>query len=121
MTEKAGFRVLFLLTLKPGAQERFLAAYEAVRWVVARVPGHLGDQVCQSTEDPEEWLLTSQWRSAEDFLAWERTPEHRALAAPMLAAVARRRSQRYVVRHDTVGRTGTRRAEPAAQTADLEG
>lgn len=102
MTERAGYRVLFHLTLKPGAEETFLKAYEAVRWVVASVPGHLGDQVCQSTEDPNEWVLTSQWRSAEDFLAWERTPEHRALAAPMMAVVEKRRSLRYVIRRETV-------------------
>ncbi|WP_052309096.1 antibiotic biosynthesis monooxygenase family protein [Saccharomonospora cyanea] len=102
MTDRAGYRVLFLLTLKPGAEKEFLEAYEAVRWAVASVPGHLGDQVCQSTETPDDWLITSQWRSAEDFLAWESTPEHRELAAPMMAAVAQRRSLRYVVRRETV-------------------
>lgn len=104
MTEKPGYRVVFLLTLKPGMEKTFLDAYEAVRWAVASVPGHLGDQVCQSTDDPDAWLLTSQWRSAEDFLAWERTPEHRALAAPMLSAVSHRRSLRYVVHRETVRR-----------------
>ncbi|WP_197319856.1 antibiotic biosynthesis monooxygenase [Saccharomonospora sp. NB11] len=98
----AGYRVVFLLTLEPGMEQTFLNAYEAVRWAVASVPGHLGDQLCQSTDDPSDWLLTSQWRSAEDFLAWESTQEHRALAAPLMAAVSRRRSLRYVVHRETV-------------------
>ncbi|OQO94810.1 antibiotic biosynthesis monooxygenase family protein [Saccharomonospora piscinae] len=101
MSTGPAYRVLYLLTLKPGAEDAFLAAYESVRWLVARTPGHLGDQVCQSTDSPGEWLITSQWRSAEDFLAWERTPEHQALAAPMMATVARRKSLRYTIHRDT--------------------
>lgn len=101
MSTRTGYRVLFLLTLRPGADEAFLAAYESVRWIVAGIPGHVGDQVCQSTHDPREWMITSEWRSADDFLAWERTAEHRELAAPMLAAVERRRSVRYVVHRET--------------------
>ncbi|GLZ42039.1 antibiotic biosynthesis monooxygenase family protein [Actinokineospora sp. NBRC 105648] len=98
----AGYRVLFMLRVRPGGDEAFLAAYERVRWAVAGTPGHLGDQLCQSTEDPEQWLITSQWRSEADFLDWERTPGHRDLAAPMLELVTERRSLRYAVVHETV-------------------
>jgi heme oxygenase (mycobilin-producing) len=97
----AGYRVLFMLRLAPGAGEAFLRAYEAVRWQVARVPGHLTDQVCRSAEDPDEWLITSEWRSAEDFLAWESTPGHRDAAAPMMGHVRERRSLRYTVLRET--------------------
>jgi heme oxygenase (mycobilin-producing) len=97
----AGYRVLFMLRLSPGAGEEFLAAYEAIRWQVAAVPGHRGDQVCRSAEDPDEWLITSEWRSAEDFLAWESTPGHREAAAPMLRHVRERRSLRYTVLRET--------------------
>ena len=94
-------RVVFLLRLHPGARDRFLAAYEQVRWQVAGTPGHLRDQVCQSIEDPDRWLITSEWASAEDFLNWERTPEHRVAAAPMMACVASRESLRFAVRAST--------------------
>lgn len=107
--ERPGYRVLFLLTLRPGAQDEFLRAYDAIRWALTDVPGYLGDQVCRSAHDPCEWLITSQWRAAEDFLAWERTPEHRDLAAPMLAVVERRRSLRYVVCRETARRECRRR------------
>jgi heme oxygenase (mycobilin-producing) len=98
-----GYRVLFMLRLRPGSSAEFLAAYEQVRWEVAAVPGHLGDQVCQSTVDPDQWLITSQWRAAADFLAWERSTEHRAAAAPMMAHVVERQSLRFTVRRETAG------------------
>ena len=72
-------RVVFLIRLKPDVTgEQFLEAYEAVRtrWP-SGVKGHIVDQVCQSTEDPRQWLITSEWESIDDFYAWEATEEHR--------------------------------------------
>jgi heme-degrading monooxygenase HmoA len=97
----AGYRVLFMLSLSPGAGEAFLREYEAVRWQVAQVPGHISDQVCRSADDPDEWLITSEWRSPGDFLAWETTPDHRELAMPMMRHVRKRRSLRYTVLRET--------------------
>jgi heme-degrading monooxygenase HmoA len=100
--ESDRYRVLFMFRLRPGTTETFLTAYETVRHEVAALPGHLGDQVCQSETDADQWMITSEWESAEHFLSWERSPGHRELAAPMLACMAERSSQRYFVR------TGTR-------------
>lgn len=95
-------RVVFVLTLKPAATARFLDAYERIRHEVARgVPGHLVDQVCQSPDDPDHWLITSEWRSIDDFRSWERTPEHRILAAPLRECIANARSLQYIVRAET--------------------
>ncbi len=96
-----GYRVLFMLRLSPGAGDAFLREYEAVRWQVAQVPGHLSDQVCRSADDADEWLITSEWRSAEDFLAWESTAGHREAAMPMMSHVRARRSLRYTVLRET--------------------
>lgn len=97
----SGYRVLFMLRLSPGAGEEFLREYEAIRWQVAQVPGHITDQLCRSADDADEWLITSEWRSAEDFLAWESTPEHRNVAKPMMSHVLERRSLRYTVLRET--------------------
>ena len=96
-----GYRVLFMLKLSPGAGEKFLREYESIRWHVAQVPGHISDQVCRSADDADEWLITSEWRSAEDFVAWESTAGHRELAKPMMSHVAQRRSLRYAVVRET--------------------
>ena len=99
---KSKGRVAFVIRLKQGMQEQFLQAYESIRYQVARgVPGHLVDQVCQSPEDTDAWLITSEWESLDDFLAWERTEEHRELARPLRECMAEARSLKYVVREET--------------------
>jgi heme-degrading monooxygenase HmoA len=100
-------RVVFVIRLKPGMQEEFLRAYESIRYEVAQgVEGHIVDQVCQSPEDPDAWLITSEWESLDAFLAWERTEEHRELARPLRDCMAEARSLKYVVREETSGPQG---------------
>jgi heme-degrading monooxygenase HmoA len=95
-------RVVFLIRLKPGTQEDFLEAYEQIRYVVAQgVQGHLVDQVCQARDDPESWLITSEWESLDDFLAWERTDGHRELVKPMRECFAEAQSFKFVVLEET--------------------
>jgi heme-degrading monooxygenase HmoA len=101
-------RVVFLVQVPPERQAEFLDAYEAVRHVVASVDGHIVDQVCQSSTDPDQWLITSEWETIDHFLAWERSPGHRELAAAMRSCITEARSLRFVVRettanHATVG------------------
>ena len=95
-------RVVFLIRIKPGTQEQFLKAYEGIRHLVAEgVDGHLVDQVCQAPDDPDSWLITSEWESLEHFLAWERTEEHRDLVKPMRDCFAEARSLKFEVRQET--------------------
>ncbi|GAC1650240.1 MAG: hypothetical protein NVS4B9_41190 [Ktedonobacteraceae bacterium] len=82
--------------------DQFLEAYQAIRHDVAQgVKGHIVDQVCQSPTDPQDWLITSEWESLDDFLEWERTQEHRDLAKPMRDTFAEARSLKYIVREET--------------------
>jgi heme-degrading monooxygenase HmoA len=95
-------RVVFVLHLKPGSEEAFLAAYNGMRDEVATgVKGHLVDQVCQSPNDPLDWLITSEWESLDDFLEWEKTQEHRDLAKPLRDCFAEAKSLKYIVREET--------------------
>lgn len=101
MTTTKG-RVIFLIDLKPGAQDRFLAAYERIRRDVAEgVPGHVVDQVCRLRDDEHAWLITSEWLSLEHFLAWERSEAHRELAKPLRACIASARSLKFDVIEET--------------------
>jgi heme-degrading monooxygenase HmoA len=97
-------RVVFVLKLKPGMSDEFLKAYESIRYEVAQgVKGHLVDQVCRSPEDPDQWLITSEWESLDDFLEWERTEDHRELAKPLRDCFAEARSLKYLVVEETRG------------------
>ncbi|MEU7472826.1 SchA/CurD-like domain-containing protein [Streptomyces sp. NPDC044984] len=94
-------RVILLLDLYEGAQEQFLAAYEHMRNKVASVPGHISDQLCQSIENPSQWLITSEWESALPFLAWVNSEEHIQIVRPMHSCVRDTRSMRYSVLRET--------------------
>jgi heme-degrading monooxygenase HmoA len=96
-------RVLFLMDVLDDHQERFLAAYERIRNQVADVPGHISDQLCQSLGNSAQWLLTSEWRSSEHFLAWVDSPAHREMVAPMSACLGSKNSLRYLIVRETPG------------------
>jgi heme oxygenase (mycobilin-producing) len=100
--EEGKGRVVFMIRLKPGTQDRFLEAYDSIRYEVALgVKGHIVDQVCQSPEDEDAWLITSEWESLDDFVEWERTEGHRELAKPLRQCFDEARSVKYVVRAET--------------------
>jgi heme-degrading monooxygenase HmoA len=95
-------RIVFHIHLKPGREQDFLKAYEAIRHLVARgVKGHLQDQVCQSIDDPLSWLITSEWEDINHFLEWEKQQDHRDLVKPMRDCWDEAKSHKFVVRVET--------------------
>lgn len=94
-------RVLLFLWVEDGTEEAFTKAYEEIRWQVAAADGHIADQLCQSTTEPREWLITSEWESAEHYAAWARRPDHPGLAAPITATTSGRVHKPFVVRSRT--------------------
>ncbi|SEQ13409.1 SchA/CurD-like domain-containing protein [Streptomyces radiopugnans] len=105
-------RVILLLDIHDGAQQEFLDAYEHMRNQVASVPGHLSDQLCQSIENPSQWLITSEWESAPPFLAWVNSEEHLETVRPLHSCVRDTRSLRFSVLRETFG-GGAGAAAPA--------
>ena len=108
-------RVVLLLDVQDGEQQRFLEAYEQMRYRVSAVPGHLTDQLCQSTEDPSRWLITSEWEAAEPFLAWLDSPEHNEMVRPLSQCVRDTRSLRFTVFRETFGTQSVDSTLPARE------
>lgn len=96
-------RVVLMLDIRHGAQQEFLEAYEQMCHNVASVPGHISDQLCQSLENPTQWLITSEWESAPPFLAWSNSEEHLETVKPLQSCVRNTRSMRYTVLRETIG------------------
>lgn len=96
-------RVVLMCDVLDGEQQRFLDAYEQIRHQVAAVRGHVTDQLCQSIENPSQWLITSEWDSAEPFLSWVDSAEHRAMVKPLHGCLRSTRSLRYTVMRETTG------------------
>jgi heme-degrading monooxygenase HmoA len=108
LAPSATARVMFLFRVPAERTVAFLDAYERIRYAVAvGVDGHLRDQVCQAEDDPEQWMITSEWTSLEAFRAWERSPGHRTLVAPMRACFSEARSLRFAIRAETARGTVT--------------
>ncbi|MFE6531446.1 SchA/CurD-like domain-containing protein [Streptomyces rochei] len=101
-------RVVLLVEVYDGAQQQFLETYEQLRSHVESVPGHLGEQLCQSIENPSQWLITSEWESAPPFLNWVSSEEHVRMVKPLHSCVRDTRSLRFHVVRET--------AHPAAGT-----
>jgi len=101
MTEARRVRVLFLLRVPQERVAEFLSTYERIRYQVAAVDGHLFDQVCRSVTDPEQWMITSEWRSLAHFEAWERSSGHRELAGPLRACATDEQSLRFAIWAET--------------------
>ncbi|MDH6114997.1 quinol monooxygenase YgiN [Kitasatospora sp. MAP12-15] len=110
--ETPRLRVVLLLDVLDGHQERFLAAYEQIRHQVADVPGHVSDQLCQSLGNSSQWLITSEWESAEPFLDWVESPAHIKMVEPLHGCVRDTHSLRFVIARETP-EPGTRK--PAAE------
>ncbi|GAA5017076.1 SchA/CurD-like domain-containing protein [Kitasatospora paranensis] len=96
-------RVVLMCDVMAGEQDRFLRAYEQLRHQVAAVPGHVSDQLCQSIEDPSQWLITSEWESAQPFLSWVDSEAHREMVKPLHGCVRDTRSLRFSIMRETAG------------------
>lgn len=94
-------RVVLLMDLHEGAQQEFFEAYEHLRHEIASVPGHLGDQLCQSFENPSQWLITSEWESAPQYLAWVNSEQHAEQVRPLGACARTMRPLQFTVLRET--------------------
>jgi heme-degrading monooxygenase HmoA len=96
-------RFILDVRIKPGRREDLARAYAALRQRVEQAPGLLGHQLCESIDDPERWLVISEWESLEASTAWDRSDEHARLIAPMRDCFAEAGSTKFAVR-DGAGR-----------------
>lgn len=115
-------RVMLLVDVYDGAQPEFLEAYEELCSQVASVPGHVSDQLCQSIENPSQWLITSEWESAPPFLDWVNSEEHVQMVRPLHSCVRSTRSLRFHIVRETGIVTSpdavTRRLQTAPRIGD---
>ncbi|MEV5439844.1 SchA/CurD-like domain-containing protein [Streptomyces sp. NPDC052682] len=109
-------RVVLLVDVHDGAQQQFLDAYEQLCTHVADVPGHVSEQLCQSIENPSQWLITSEWESAPPFLAWVNSEDHVRAVRPLHGCVRDTRSLRFHIVRET--EAGQRRQQASPRIGD---
>jgi heme-degrading monooxygenase HmoA len=94
----SSFRVVVDVRIKPDSEEALQGAYAALVQQAREQPGLIGHQLCQSMEDPERWLVLSEWETIEASDAWDRSEVHARLLAPMRACFAQAQRTKLDVR-----------------------
>ncbi|KOX11131.1 MULTISPECIES: antibiotic biosynthesis monooxygenase family protein [unclassified Streptomyces] len=95
--------VVFAVRVIEGGEQGFLDLYEQLRKSVSSTPGHIVERLGEPVDDSRQWVITSEWRSAEDFFAWQQSEEHQELVAPLREFVDQRQSMRFRVVKETKG------------------
>jgi heme-degrading monooxygenase HmoA len=91
-------RFLLDVRIKPGSRDDLLHAYAELRKRVASAPGLIDHQLCEAIDDPEHWLVISEWDSLEASTAWDRSEEHARLIGPMRACYTQAAPTKFEVR-----------------------
>lgn len=75
-------RIMVSAMVKPENREAFENAFLEVSRVVHGTPGHLRDELLR---DPSGggYVLLAEWESEHVFRAWEDSPAHRQMTAPL--------------------------------------
>ena len=76
-------RATLQMKVKPGRAADFERAWEAIAANVRQAPGNLRQALLKDPNDPDSFVLTSDWDSREQFHAFERSPEQDELTAPL--------------------------------------
>ena len=97
--------VVFTVRVIEGGEQGFLDLYDQLRKSVARTPGHIVERLGAPVDDSRQWVITSEWQTAEHFFAWQQSAEHRALVAPLREWVDSSQSLRFRVVKETKGVT----------------
>ncbi|GLH99314.1 hypothetical protein Pa4123_45890 [Phytohabitans aurantiacus] len=100
-TPDGRLRILFFARVAEDGEEDFLAAYERIRHKVAQAPGHVLDQLCQSPNDPREWLITSEWETPAHYQTWANHHRFSELSEPIVETTISREHRPYLVRTTT--------------------
>ncbi|UFR06287.1 antibiotic biosynthesis monooxygenase [Streptomyces sp. Go40/10] len=95
--------VVFAVRVIEGGEQGFLDLYEHLRKSVAGTPGHIVERLGEPVDGSRQWVITSEWRSAEDFFAWQQSAEHQELVAPLREWVDQRQSMRFRIVKETKG------------------
>jgi heme-degrading monooxygenase HmoA len=89
MTEPAGALEVALITVAPGAEEDFTAAFHGVRHVLASTPGCRSVRMTRGIESPSRFTLLVEWDSVEaherNFRGSDRFEQWRAAIGPHFA------------------------------------
>jgi heme-degrading monooxygenase HmoA len=71
------------MKVKDGRGDEFVDVWQRIADEVRRADGNVRQALTRDPEDPDSFVVTSDWKSREAFGAFERSPEQDDLTAPL--------------------------------------
>ena len=76
-------RVTLYMKVKAGREEEFEEAWRVVAAYTQGVAGNIRQALLRDPEDPTSFVITSDWKSREDFRQFEQSAEQDRITAPL--------------------------------------
>jgi heme-degrading monooxygenase HmoA len=76
-------RATLYMKVKDGRGSEFERVWRAIAEEVRKVPGNMRQTLERDPDDPDSFVVTSDWSSREEFGKFERSPEQDDLTAPI--------------------------------------
>lgn len=76
-------RATLYMKVKDGRGVDFEREWRAIADEVRKVPGNVRQALSRDPEDPDSFVVTSDWLTREAFGEFERSPEQDELTAPL--------------------------------------
>jgi heme-degrading monooxygenase HmoA len=99
-------RATLYMKVKDGRGSDFERAWQAIAQEVRKVPGNLRQALTRDPDDPDSFVVTSDWSSRETFGQFERSPEQDELTAPLRELRASARMTVHDLVADIEGESG---------------
>ena len=71
------------MKVKAGRGEEFEQAWRQIADEVRKAPGNMRQALTRDADDPDSFVVTSDWDSRETFHQFETSPEQDELTAPL--------------------------------------
>jgi quinol monooxygenase YgiN len=78
-------RATLYVKVKPGHADEFEAAWREIAETVRSQHGNLRQSLARDPDEPDSFIITTDWVSREVFGQFERSPEQDDLTAPLRA------------------------------------
>lgn len=72
-------RVMIRRRIPKGKEKEAIAIITALRMLASRFPGYISGETLHNIEDPEEFIVISNWRTLEAWNAFFDDPKRKAL------------------------------------------
>jgi heme-degrading monooxygenase HmoA len=76
-------RASLYMKVKAGRGEDFERAWRQIADEVSKAPGNVRQALTRDPDDPDSFVVTSDWDTREAFHEFERSPEQDDLTAPL--------------------------------------